>query len=163
MSDDQAIRFALPWPPSVNHYWLKSVRPIKRASPWAKLLPPSVAAGASGSCVHVRLSAQGKAYRAVAVLLTRRLMARQRIDQLCGPLQLELHCFPRDEHVRDVDNYQKGLLDALSHAGLWADDSQVKHLRVTHWPVDPDPRIVISCDRWAATCPPAYTTLRIAA
>jgi Holliday junction resolvase RusA-like endonuclease len=30
----------------------------------------------------------------------------------------------------DIDNYNKALFDALTHAGIWEDDSQVKRMLV---------------------------------
>ena len=40
----------------------------------------------------------------------------------------------RGEARRDLDNLLKGLLDALTHAGLWLDDSQVADLRIRRAP-----------------------------
>jgi len=37
---------------------------------------------------------------------------------------------PPDQRRRDLDNLLKSLLDALSHASVWLDDSQVDDLRV---------------------------------
>jgi len=38
--------------------------------------------------------------------------------------------FPPDRRKRDVDNILKALLDALTHAGVYEDDSFIDDLRV---------------------------------
>jgi Holliday junction resolvase RusA-like endonuclease len=38
--------------------------------------------------------------------------------------------FPPDARRRDIDNYNKALFDALTHAGIWEDDSQVQRMLV---------------------------------
>jgi Holliday junction resolvase RusA-like endonuclease len=53
-------------------------------------------------------------------------------------LQVDVHYIPPDRRVRDIDNYLKCVFDALTHAGVWKDDSQVKRLYVD-WSIYPDP------------------------
>ena len=43
---------------------------------------------------------------------------------------VEIILFPPDKRVRDVDNYNKALLDAISEAGLWEDDQLIDQLFV---------------------------------
>ncbi|NBW23084.1 MAG: RusA family crossover junction endodeoxyribonuclease, partial [Caulobacteraceae bacterium] len=38
--------------------------------------------------------------------------------------------FPPDKRKRDLDNVLKSLLDALTHANVWDDDSQIDDLRI---------------------------------
>lgn len=89
----------LPWPPSVNHYW-------RRVG--AKTL----------------ISAAGRAYREHVVLLVR--MAK--LDPFTGLIRLEAVFHQPDKRRRDLDNLPKAMLDALQHAGLYGDDSQIHHL-----------------------------------
>jgi len=42
---------------------------------------------------------------------------------------------PPDLRRRDLDNCFKALFDALTHAGIWQDDSQVKQLSACWGPV----------------------------
>lgn len=46
------------------------------------------------------------------------------------PLFMEVYLHPPDRRKRDIDNYMKGLLDALTEAGLWEDDSLVDQLHI---------------------------------
>ena len=101
------MRLVLPWPPSVNHYW-RSV-PIR---------------GRSGRGVRVVLSREGKAYR-------RDVCARLRgHDQ--RPMESRLHVrvvlYPPTRRAIDIDNRMKALLDALEHARIYHDDSQIDRL-----------------------------------
>ena len=45
-------------------------------------------------------------------------------------LSVEITLYPPDRRKRDLDNYLKGTLDALTHAGLWEDDSQIDTLSI---------------------------------
>ncbi len=90
----------LPFPPSINHYWRK----------WNN---------------RMVISREGREYRAeVCGLLT--APAGQGGDPpRSGRLALCMDAFPPDRRRRDLDNLQKPLLDALQHAGVYEDDSQV--------------------------------------
>ncbi len=46
------------------------------------------------------------------------------INAMFGPLVL----YPPNRARRDLDNCFKALFDALTHAGIWQDNSQVKQL-----------------------------------
>jgi len=45
-------------------------------------------------------------------------------------LKVEVVLYPPDNRVRDLDNYMKALLDALTHAKVWSDDSLIDELIV---------------------------------
>jgi crossover junction endodeoxyribonuclease RusA len=55
------------------------------------------------------------------------------IEQLPGVfiderMLVEVVLFPPDKRIRDVDNYNKSLLDAITHTGLWEDDALIDQL-----------------------------------
>lgn len=52
-------------------------------------------------------------------------------DHIRGPAQVWLGITMPDRRKRDIDNVVKPILDALTKAGIWKDDSQVQDLRVT--------------------------------
>lgn len=43
-------------------------------------------------------------------------------------LWLLIELYPPDHRRRDCDNFSKGILDLLQHAGVYADDSQIDEL-----------------------------------
>jgi crossover junction endodeoxyribonuclease RusA len=49
---------------------------------------------------------------------------------LTGALAVEVKLHPPDRRRRDLDNLLKALLDALQHAGVYADDSLIDRLSV---------------------------------
>ncbi|MDX1538842.1 RusA family crossover junction endodeoxyribonuclease [Arsukibacterium sp.] len=100
------LELTLPYPPSVNSYW-RSV-PVGRK-------------------VQVLISEKGRRFRAdvrSCVLLAK--AARQ----YSGRLQVQVSLHPADARRRDIDNCLKSLLDALGHAGVYLDDSQIDALSV---------------------------------
>jgi crossover junction endodeoxyribonuclease RusA len=104
---------ALPWPPSVNHEW-------------------TVAHG------RAILAQAGRQYRARvnAYVMGQRHEGRIPLEPLDGLLAVRLDLWPPDRRRRDADNYAKAVLDALTHAGVWRDDCQIRDLRsVMHSPV----------------------------
>ena len=91
-------RMTLPWPPSINHYW----RHVGR---------------------RVLISREGRTFRKnVCALLGG---GGPRKPPAGGRIALCMDAFPPDRRRRDLDNLQKPVLDALEHAGVYLDDSQI--------------------------------------
>lgn len=97
------VTLHLPWPPTSNHYWRHQV--VKGRA-------------------RIFLGSKGKAYRQHVALLTRPL-------GLSGSLSVCITAHPPDNRKRDLDNLQKSLLDSITCAGVWQDDSQIMHLSIT--------------------------------
>lgn len=83
--------------------------------PW----PPSVNHYWRSWQGRVLVSKAGREYRELVALLAgvRR--------PLLGRLSVYVQANPPDHRRRDLDNIAKALLDALQHAGLYEDDSQI--------------------------------------
>lgn len=102
------MKLTLPFPPSLNTYYRHCVIPLK-----------------SGSGRSVTLiSKPGREYRAEVVQIAGGGVA------LSGRLAVTLELYPPDKRARDVDNHAKAVLDALTHSGVWADDSQIDELHI---------------------------------
>jgi crossover junction endodeoxyribonuclease RusA len=99
---------SLPWPPSMNTYWRHVVM---------------------GRSARTLLSKKGREYRqnAASELLRQGHVMRN----LQGPMAVHITAYPPDRRKRDLDNLPKSILDALTHANVWGDDSQVDDLRIT--------------------------------
>jgi crossover junction endodeoxyribonuclease RusA len=94
----------LPFPPSVNTYWRSTV--IKGA-------------------VRVLISKKGRKYRSDVLSLLG--MVR---NPTGARLAVKITVYPPDKRTRDLDNLPKAILDAMTHAGFWHDDSQIDDLRI---------------------------------
>ena len=98
MQDD--IQIILPYPPSINKYYVKTRNGIF-------------------------IGKAGKEYReAVAESVMQQGLALN----LDVPLLVEIKVFVPDRRKRDLDNVCKALLDALTHANVWIDDSMINQL-----------------------------------
>ncbi|WP_421329865.1 RusA family crossover junction endodeoxyribonuclease [Aeromonas veronii] len=102
----------LPWPPSTNRIWRN--------------------VAVSGK-PRTLLSQEGRVYRKAAAdaCLVAKLAGKQIPDRLA----LRLVVQAPDRRARDLDNTVKAVQDALTHAGLWLDDSQIDRLLVERGPV----------------------------
>jgi crossover junction endodeoxyribonuclease RusA len=103
----------LPFPPSVNHYW----RHVGN---------------------RTLISRTGRAYRQQVLHDVQQLGLRV----ITGPIKLEVIVTRPDRRRRDVDNLLKSLLDALDHAEVYEDDSQIQDLRIS-WRCDENQQPVI--------------------
>ena len=98
----RSIAIELPYPPTVNHYWRRHQG-------------------------RTLISAEGRRYRKVvgSVVVQHRALGRLPTTPLPGRLHLRLQVLPPDRRKRDLDNLPKALFDALEHAHVFADDSQI--------------------------------------
>lgn len=105
----------IPFPPSVNRLW----RQFK------------------GRTI---VSAEGRKYR-LAVGAALHGPGRQ---VHTGDVHVHISAYVPDARRRDLDNLLKASLDAMTHAVVWLDDSQIKKLTIEHCGIDRDnPRLEV--------------------
>lgn len=128
------MRLILPFPPSVNTYWRAPNKgPLKGR--------------------HM-ISEAGRRFQsdACAAIIEQLRRLPKPSGSLCA---VEILLYPPDNRRRDIDNYTKGLFDALTHAGVWEDDSQVKRMLVEWGPVVPKGKVemtITPLDKVVDTC-----------
>ena len=115
------ITIELPWPPSTNRIWRNVV---VRGRP------------------QTLLSVEGRQFRTLAAQHC--LIARAAGKNLAGRLDVSLVAMPPDRRARDLDNVLKATLDALTHAGVWLDDSQIDRLTVSRGEITKGGRLVVT-------------------
>lgn len=111
----------LPFPPSVNGYW--RMGKLKNMS---------------GN--RMMISESGRKYR-TAVLIALRA---HKTPTLTQPLSVVVDLYPPDNRRRDIDNYTKGLYDALTHAKVWQDDNLVREHSIRFQPKEARGRVVLT-------------------
>ena len=102
----QTIEIHLPWPPTVNSYYGHTCKG-KRLIPYIK--------------------AKGKQYRKDVEQAVVEQVGYLSLDE---SLHVEVILYPPDKRKRDLDNYMKALLDALTLAQVWEDDSLIDQLSI---------------------------------
>jgi crossover junction endodeoxyribonuclease RusA len=96
------IMLTLPFPPSTNTYWRRAGN-------------------------HIHISNKGRQYRQDVIAIVGREQFGTFED---ARVRVTMQLIPPDRRRRDVDNYAKGLFDALTHAGVWNDDEQIDILSI---------------------------------
>ena len=108
------LELELPFPPSINHLFsYYQGRPV--------------------------LSKDARSYRHQV----RRIATAKSIKPLMGPLSVHIDIYPPDKRRRDIDNCFKSVLDALQHAGVFWDDSQIIVLHAVKHPAVQDGCVVV--------------------
>lgn len=116
------LTLVLPFPPSVNHYWRHVIM---------------------GKYVRTLISAAGREFKLNVTQALQNQLGAKIVPILCDcRLYVSLHA--PDRRRRDVDNYAKALLDSLTDAGVWADDSQIRDLRLVWGDVLPGGKAVVT-------------------
>ena len=87
----------LPFPPTVNNYYVKTKR-------------------------GVFISMKGKKFRAEVEEAVNQQLPSVFIED---KMLVEVVLYPPDRRIRDLGNYDKALMDALTECGLWEDDSLI--------------------------------------
>lgn len=100
-----SLSITLPWPPTVNTYYRHVV---------------------IGRSPRTLISEAGRRYREAV----NTLVASTAPKRLEGDLTVHVEAWMPDRRKRDLDNLSKALLDSLTHAGVWSDDSQIDDLRI---------------------------------
>ena len=98
------INLTLPYPPSVNHYYGNRTNGGKYIKP------------------------KGQQFRRAVNNIVLLNVSNKKLDQL---LKLTLSVYPPDKRKRDIDNILKALLDSLTNARVYLDDSLIKQLNIT--------------------------------
>ena len=98
-----SVEIEMPWPPSINGYW----RTFRNRQ---------------------IISKRGREYRKKAVEHIKEIGLFNK--KISGAVQVTMVLNPPTLRKYDVDNFNKALFDALSHAGFWLDDEQVNHLQI---------------------------------
>jgi len=112
-----AYTIELPYPPSVNTYW----RNIGRG--------------------RTIVSKNGRDYH-VAVMTA--VLVKGRPKTFGGRLAVEMVVYPPDLRRRDLDNSAKALLDSLTKASVYEDDSQIDDLRILRGKVCKPGKVIVS-------------------
>ncbi len=111
------MNITLPYPPSVNDYW---------KSRW------------TGKFIQHYISPEVRKFRQAVI------RSLSDWDMILGPLAVRVDVFPPDRRARDLDNVCKGLLDALEHAGVYEDDSQICDLHLIRRDPAPPGRVEVT-------------------
>ncbi|MFV8907073.1 RusA family crossover junction endodeoxyribonuclease [Serratia fonticola] len=113
----------LPFPPSMNSYWRS---PNKGALKGRHLI-----------------SERGRKFRTEAIARVLEQLRRQP-KPITADIAVTVVFCPPNNASRDLDNYFKALFDAMTHAGVWLDDSQVKRIAAEWGPVTKGGKVELS-------------------
>ena len=108
------------WPPSVNHYYISRVVKTK-----------------TGMRVMKSIGPKGKKFRQDVIDTV------GTVEMFTGNVKVLINVYPPDRRKRDLDNLLKSTLDALTHAGVYEDDSLITRLSIRKREIEKGGRLVI--------------------
>lgn len=106
-----SYKLLLDFPPSINSYYLQS-RAFSRGKTAGRVI-----------------AAAGKSLRIKYLQSVKEQMPGISFE-IDEKIAITVVMHPPDKRKRDLDNYLKSMLDALTHAELWADDSIIDQMYV---------------------------------
>lgn len=98
------IKLRLPFPPSINHYWL-----LRKGG--GRFITP-----------------KGKLFRTAVYAQVLMNVKRRQAFVNGEVVTVKMSIVPPDNRRRDMDNIFKALFDALTYSQIWKDDSQIKRI-----------------------------------
>ena len=98
---DEEVMLECGFPPTVNNYYVKTRN-------------------------GVFISQKGRRFRDHVADMVNAQLGGLELGEARLHVTVCLH--PPDKRHRDLDNYMKALLDAITHTGLWEDDKQIDQL-----------------------------------
>lgn len=117
------LSLELPWPPSANAY--HGVARARRSRSDSTAVNSDI-----GIRVYQSPSARKYIKHVSDLIFAYTIMQKLHdVFPLRQRLRVEIHAYPPDKRVHDVDNLNKVLLDALERAKLFKNDSQIDDLR----------------------------------
>jgi crossover junction endodeoxyribonuclease RusA len=117
------LELCLPWPPTMNHYWVPQAT---RRTSGGRVAPGPA---------RIVLADAGRKYRTAIVASARKAIGDRGGVCVFAPsqrLRVAAELCPPESLVAawDIGNREKGLMDGLTHARVWHDDSQIDDLHL---------------------------------
>ena len=109
IATEHYVTLKLPYPPTINSYYGRT------------------------RTGKVFIGTKGREYRKLVIDILRSSLPHT--NALTEKLSVWIEVHVPDKRIRDLDNINKALLDAISHArNVWTDDYNIDDLRVTRGP-----------------------------
>lgn len=129
-------QFELPFPPTINDYKMPTSRGTRKNKH-----------GGSVPMLALVLTKKARNYRRQVL----QLFWGSNHKTLHDRLRMRIEFCAPDRRTRDLDNYVKGLQDALTHAKVYEDDSQIDELIVKRGAVTQSGKALVQIDIIATT------------
>jgi crossover junction endodeoxyribonuclease RusA len=92
---------------------------------------------------HTHISIQGRAYKKTVCEIVAEFYP---IKFGIHPVRVHIDYWPPTRRKSDLDNQFKAILDSLTAAGVWDDDSQIDELSIARKPVMKSGKIVVTVE-----------------